>query len=70
MSEPSSHPKGTRSARDRAISWGVVLALIAFILVFGAAVFVSVGDRWPPSWDFGTLPDVPGQSPFSTERRP
>jgi len=54
--------------RERLASWGVVLALVAFVLCFGAAVFFGVGDRWPPSWYFGTIPDVPGQSPFSTER--
>jgi len=68
MTDRSNHEKETSGALDRAISWGVVFGLVAFVLVFGAAVFFAVGDRWPPSWDFGTIPDVPGQSPYSTER--
>jgi hypothetical protein len=67
MTDLTNHEKEPSPVRDRVISWGVVFGLIVFVLVFGAAVFFTVGDRWPPSWDFGTLPDVPGQSPFSTE---
>ena len=26
------------------------------------------GDKGPPPWDFGVVEDVPGQSPYSTER--
>ena len=39
---------------------------IAFV-IWGLVVFFSVGDRGSGEWILGAQPDVPGQSPFSTE---
>ena len=27
-----------------------------------------VGDKGPPSWDFGVVRDIPGESPYATQR--
>lgn len=44
----------------------VASGLAAGFLVWGLFVFSTVGDKGPPVWDYGTVPDVPGQSPYST----
>jgi len=54
----------------RAGSWAIVLLIVTFIVVYGAVVFLAVGDKGPPKWGFGALPDVPGESAYSTERKP
>lgn len=48
-------------------SWTIIFLIIAFILIYGSIVFLTVGDKGPPEWGFGALPDVPGESPYSTE---
>ena len=49
--------------------WLIVILICAGIIVWGAANFLLVRDR-PRAWDFGALPDVPGQSIYSVETRP
>ena len=61
------HKKET-DAWERFKSYLIVLLLCVFILTYGAIVFWTVGDRGPADWDFGALPDVPGQSAFSMEK--
>jgi hypothetical protein len=36
-------------------------------LLWGMGVYFSVGDKGPPSWDFGVVEDVPGASKYSTD---
>jgi hypothetical protein len=50
-------------------SWLVPCAIAALFLIWGLAIFFLVGDKGPPAWDFGAVEDIPGQSPYSTERR-
>jgi hypothetical protein len=50
-------------------SWLVPCAIAALFLVWGLAIFFLVGDKGPPAWDFGVVEVIPGQSPYSTERR-
>jgi hypothetical protein len=47
-------------------SWAVVLGIALAFLLWGLLVYSSVGDKGPPGWDFDVVPDVPGQSPYST----
>lgn len=60
--------KEKTDAEERLRSWLIVLLLCVFILAYGAIVFWTVGDRGPADWDFGALPDVPGESAFSMEK--
>lgn len=46
-------------------SWLMVLGLTAFFCVWGLFIFFTVGDKGPPPWDFGVVPDIPGESPYS-----
>jgi len=49
-------------------SWGIILALAFLFICWGLFSFFMVGDKGPPSWDFGVVRDIPGESPYSTQR--
>jgi hypothetical protein len=46
--------------------WLVVFALTLFLFAYGFFLFFTIGDKGPPSWDFGSIPDIPGESVYST----
>lgn len=46
--------------------WIVVGVMAILFLLWGFLVFVTVGDKGPPPWDFGVVADVPGESPLSS----
>lgn len=48
-------------------TWLIVLLMVVGILGYGTIVYLSIGDKGPPPWRYGAIPDVPGESPFSTE---
>ena len=45
----------------------IACGLAAGFLVWGLFIFTTVGDKGPPTWDYGTVPDVPGLSAYSTD---
>lgn len=45
-----------------------MLAMAVFFFVWGLTIFFTVGEKGPPSWDFGVVQDIPGESPYSTHR--
>ena len=49
-------------------TWMVILAMAFLFLAWGFFIFFAVGDKGPAPWNFGTVKDVPGESPYSTER--
>jgi len=49
-------------------SWLVILALALLFFCYGIFMFLSVGDKGPPPWDFGVVKDIPGESAHSTHR--
>ncbi len=49
-------------------SWIIVLAIAFLFILWGLFIFFAVGDKGPPSWDFSVIKDIPGESPYSTER--
>ena len=51
------------------VGWIVVVAMAVVFILWGIFIFFSVGDKGPPSWDFGVIKDIPGESPYSTERQ-
>ena len=50
-------------------SWTIVILFSLVILGWGLAMFFLIKDR-PREWDFGALPDVPGQSIYSVDKTP
>jgi len=48
-------------------SWAIILALALLFIAWGLFIFFTVGDKGPPSWNFGVVRDIPGESPYSTQ---
>jgi hypothetical protein len=46
--------------------WIYIMLLALCFLLYGLMMFFAIGDKGPPDWDFGSLPDTPGQSVYST----
>jgi len=46
--------------------WLIVGSMVLLFLLYGFFMYFAVGDKGPPSWDFGVVPDIPGQSSYST----
>ena len=52
---------------DKIKTWLILLLMVIGILGYGITVYVTIGDKGPPGWNYGAINDVPGESPFSTE---
>jgi hypothetical protein len=50
-------------------SWINISLMILFIFGMGLFAFFIVGDRGQPDWQYGTVRDVPGQSPNAVYER-
>jgi hypothetical protein len=63
-----------KTARDSRIqenktalhSWIIILAIAILFFCYGLFMFLAVGDKGPPGWDFGVVKDIPGESVYST----
>jgi len=58
----SNHKEGT----IRSLVFIFIFAVL--FLAWGFLLFHTIGDKGPPSWDFGIVRDVPGESVYSTHR--
>ena len=59
----------TRSEKSREgnlVRWLIVGGMALGFLIWGAVIFLTIGDRGSPGWNFGTVEDIPGESPYST----
>jgi hypothetical protein len=57
---------GTRGDKTDLRSWLIILAVALLFFCYGLFMFLAVGDKGPPGWDFGVVKDVPGESAYST----
>ena len=64
MELSSTDQKGKSTVWD----WIIILAMAFLFIVWGLFIYVAVGDKGPPPWNFGVVSDIPGESPYSTER--
>jgi hypothetical protein len=46
--------------------WMIILAIALLFFCYGLFMFLAVGDKGPPSWDFGVVKDIPGEAIYST----
>lgn len=53
----------TKSKESVIATWIFILALVLWFLIHSLFTFVLVGDQGQPSWKFGVVKDVPGESP-------
>ncbi len=63
MDEPFARQEERTTLKD----WFVPLAIAVLFFLWGILIFFMVGDKGPPTWNFGVVQDIPGQSPYSTE---
>jgi hypothetical protein len=61
MPIPSDNKTGIRS-------WVIIFVLAVLFVAWGLFIFFTVGDKGPPSWNFGVVRDIPGESPYSTQQ--
>ena len=61
-------PEREDSRRETLRGLGLAMAMAVFFCCWGLMIFFSVGEKGPPSWDFGAIQDIPGQSPYSTHQ--
>jgi len=48
--------------------WVIIFVLAVSFACWGLFIFFAVGDKGPPSWNFGAVRDIPGESPYSTQQ--
>lgn len=48
--------------------WLFVIGLALLFSAWGTVLFLSVGSKGAPPWDFSVIPDIPGEAPTSTAR--
>ncbi|RJR34347.1 MAG: hypothetical protein C4576_26570 [Desulfobacteraceae bacterium] len=49
------------------VSLSIILFFVLVYVSWGLLVFYTVGNKWPPPWNFGQMQDLPGASVYSTE---
>ena len=54
----------THASSERS-TWIMIVLLLLFILGKGLFVYLVVGDKGQPGWDYRPVPDVPGESPYA-----
>ena len=61
------HVETDRGSHGVAIrGWLIVCAVAVLFTLYGFFAFLIIGDKGPPDWDYGSMPDVPAQSIYST----
>lgn len=51
--------------RSERTTWILIVIMVAFIIAKGVFVYLVVGDKGQPGWDYRPVPDVPGESPYA-----
>jgi len=46
-------------------TWILIIALFLYFLAYSGFAYFAIGDKGPPDWDFGTVQDVPAESPYA-----
>lgn len=47
-------------------TWSIIGAIAVGFLAWGMLIYYVIGDKGPPGWDFSVIPDIPGQSTYSS----
>jgi len=47
-------------------TWAIVFGIAAGFLAWGLIIYFVIGAKEPPGWDFSVIPDIPGQSIYSS----
>ncbi len=65
---PEHDEKKTYGGESIVTSWVIIGIICSWVIAWGFFLYFSIGDKWPPGWDYRIVKDVPGQSEYSTER--
>lgn len=49
-----------------AFTWGILGGMAVAFLAWGFLLFFTIGDKGPLDWDFSVIPDIPGESAYSS----
>ncbi len=47
-------------------TWSIIGAIAISFLMWGLLIYFVIKDKGPPDWDFSVVPDIPGESTYST----
>jgi hypothetical protein len=50
-------------------TWLFIFILTGLFLLNSFYAYKLIGDKGPPTWDFGVVEDVPAASPYSTYQK-
>jgi len=56
----------TEEEQSAVKTWSIIGAIAAGFLAWGLLIYFVIGDKGPPDWDFSVIPDIPGQSTYSS----
>ncbi|MFP5213979.1 MAG: hypothetical protein ACLGPL_11440 [Acidobacteriota bacterium] len=48
------------------VSWIVISGICLSVIAWGLFLYLAIGEREIPPWDYRIIEDVPGESPYST----
>ncbi len=55
------------TARDRIKGWAIVFIICGIVYLYGAIVYVTIGDKGPRTFHYHGVEFVPGGSPHSSD---
>ena len=55
-----------REGRTALAGWLIVCAVALLFTLYGFFAYFVIGDKGSPDWDYGSIPDLPAQSAYST----
>ncbi len=61
--EPVQHSEEQESP---ARTWIIIFAIALVFALWGTLIYKVIGEKGPPGWDFSIIPDIPGESLYST----
>lgn len=60
-------PRAENEKRESGVfTWAVIGGIAITFLLWGLLIFFVIGEKGPPAWDFSVIPDIPGESAYST----
>ena len=60
------NPTHSEEEKSSVATWSILTAIAVGFLLWGLFIFFVIGEKGPPEWDFSVIPDIPGESIYST----
>ena len=57
----SRRESGVQVSLERVKTWMIVFSIVLMILGYGLIMYLLIGDKGPPGWQYGSGRDVPGE---------